>query len=109
LCRYAAGAPSPTADDVASAAAGTAAVPAAAAFAQSSSSSRLTVLAAALGDTESAGAGVGSRLQAPLTLTLSGLKPASRYDVYVVARDFRPSSSSSSAPELGGAVQVESS
>jgi hypothetical protein len=84
-----AGAPSPTADDVAAAAVAAAAtvasvVPAAAGFVQSLSPSpsfasfHAAVLAAALADTESTGTGVGPQLQAPLTLTLSGLAPASR-------------------------------
>jgi len=96
-----AGSPSPTAEDVAAvasaaaaAAAAAAATIAVAAIAQAtytSSALAAAVLATAVADTETSGAGVGSgTLQAPLTLMLSGLQPARRYDVYVVARDFRP-------------------
>ena len=120
-----AGSPSPSAADVAAAAAAVAAAAAAAAAvasAHSTSSSGAAAAAAiasatstssallgaavatAVADTWSAGAGVGATLQAPLTLTLTGLTPATRYDVYVVARDFRPPGTDGLAtddPELG--------
>ena len=88
------GAPVPSAADVAAAAvhlAGANATPAVAAVNASSTSAGVAsmALAGAVGDTDTLGTGLDADLGwEPMMLSLSGLSPSKRYDVYVTARDF---------------------
>jgi hypothetical protein len=88
------GAPVPSAADVAAAAvqlAGSGATPpVAAANATSTTPSVVSMaLAGAVGDTDTLGTGLESDLGwEPMMLSLSGLAPSKRYDLYVTARDF---------------------
>lgn len=88
------GAPVPSAADVAAAAvhlAGANATPAVAAANASSTSAGVAsmALAGAVGDTDTLGTGLDADLGwEPMMLSLSGLSPSKRYDVYVTARDF---------------------
>lgn len=88
------GAPVPSAADVAAAAvhlAGANSTPAVAAANATSTSAGVAsmALAGAVGDTDTMGTGLDADLGwEPMMLSLSGLSPSKRYDVYVTARDF---------------------
>ena len=88
------GAPVPSAADVAAAAvhlAGANATPAVAAANATSTSAGVAsmALAGAVGDTDTLGTGLDADLGwEPMMLSLSGLSPSKRYDVYATARDF---------------------
>ena len=109
-----AGSPTPSSEEVAAAAVahvaratGASSIPAAADW--SAGDRRmdriLRVAAAAVGETETTGAGVGLPGDGePLVLALLGLAPGTRYDAYVVSRDLRAPSANIQARPTRAAV-----